>query len=91
MSEKTENAPLKGQLLIRSIVEEYRNVLEILEDPQVLMREDKSQTDLNLLRKSAPEVLQRLTSLFAQLTECYNDCLPDCPFDIKVYILTGID
>lgn len=75
-----DSASLKGQLLIRSIIEEYRNLLEVLADPHLLVRKSVNpaasfdQTDT---RRTTQEILQKLTRLFSQLKTVYNQCLDE--------------
>ncbi len=77
-----ETASVKGQLLIRSIIEEYRNLLEVLADPQLLLTDSNNSkhldpTDAHDSKKTTQEILQKLTRLFSQLKSVYNQCLEE--------------
>ena len=85
----------KGEILIREIVNEYRNLFELLEDPQIIvngnLRGVKGQVSLLRPPRNEPlayatSSIEKLSTMFSQLKECYNNCVEDYPFDLKVNI-----
>eukprot|EP00794_Sanderia_malayensis_P012008 gene12008-13247_t len=79
---------IKGQLLIRSIIEEYRNLLETLSYPQILLKDSNGPHSSRQQRgnhdprtgetkASTQDILQKLTRLFSQLKTVYSQCLDE--------------
>ena len=87
-------AHVEGQLLGREIIHEYRMLLEVLEDPQILANGELSEVDeiLNVVQQKQNLTVSPLSSIvtlswkLAKLQECYNICLANNNFEVKVWI-----
>jgi len=84
-------ACLEGQLLVREITHEYRMLLELLEDPQILVNGDPGEVDevLKVVQQKQNLTSSPLSSIvtlswkLAKLQECYNICLVNNHFEVK--------
>ena len=81
----------EGQTLIRGIIDEYRNLLESLEDPQILLNGKLQQSELGSASQqnqglTGPPVssILKLSNMFSKLRECYNVCIEENHFGVKV-------
>ena len=91
-------ACLEGQLLVREITHEYRMLLELLEDPQILVNGDPGEVDevLKVVQQKQNLTSSPLSSIvtlswkLAKLQECYNICLVNNHFEVKVWIIINI-
>ena len=82
----------EGQSLIRRIVDEYRNLLEILEDPQILSKEKLGLVDFNIVNEQndltgSLSSIRKLADLFSKLKDCYHSCTKERGYEEKVRYL----
>ena len=89
-----KNCRRDGQMLLRYIVSEYSDLLELLEDPQILSRQVGSftggptSTSSSEQTQSSPESpSKKLAELVSNLRRCYDTCLERENFGFKVRFL----
>ena len=89
---------IRGQLIIRSIIEEYKHLLEVLGDERMLKKGNRPGAGLGPGRPTddqfdgarvTQEILQKLTRLFQQLRISYNQCVDELERsgEIKVWAM----
>lgn len=85
------DAHREGEKLIRAIIDEYRNILEFLEDPKILLDGKLQQSELGSASQqkqglTGPPVssILKVSNMFSKLRECYNICIEENHFGVKV-------